>query len=209
MLLELVFIGFCSLSFQQHSSNALTSNIIPRSARVHNLVHSQQNKISIRQVKYFPYNASRERASKLYLGEHFENKLCRPTFLSSSFPFLFADIFGLGPTEVVIIAAAALLLFGPGKSHSLLIFNFSLQMAWLDRLKSQLRERGVKGAIVSEGWRAEREERIKELRTNAEVRRKARAMKFLQEAIAQDVPEVVDLVDEFNDAFSDSKGRNR
>lgn len=67
------------------------------------------------------------------------------------------DIFGLGPAEVVIIAGAAALLFGPG------------------RLKEQLREKGIKGAVVSKGYKAEREERIALMIEKAEKERKRRA----------------------------------
>ena len=54
---------------------------------------------------------------------------------------------------------------------------------------------------MSDGWRAEREESIKMLRDRAVMTRRSRAIKFLQDAVADDVPEVVDLVNEFNEIY--------
>lgn len=59
----------------------------------------------------------------------------------------------------------------------------------------------MKGSIVSDGWRAEREERVKELTEKAVATRRSRAIQFLEEAVADDVPEVVDLVNEFNEIY--------
>ena len=67
------------------------------------------------------------------------------------------DLFGLGPSEIVIIIGAGLLLYGP------------------DRVKQQLRDSGVKGKIVSAGWKAERLERITEMDEYAENVRKRRS----------------------------------
>mmetsp|Transcript_8897 Transcript_8897/g.12172 ORF Transcript_8897/g.12172 Transcript_8897/m.12172 type:complete len:157 (+) Transcript_8897:15-485(+) len=105
--------------------------------------------------------------------------------VSQSKSKLFLDIFGLGPTEVVIILGAAALLYGP------------------DRIKGQLRESGVKGVIVSAGWRAERKERIKELSQKAESVRKKRALQFLEEAVTNENLEVIELVDQFNNLYSE------
>ena len=69
---------------------------------------------------------------------------------------LYLDFFGLGPSEFVIIIVASAVLFGP------------------DRIKSQLRNSGVKGEFVSSGWQAERKERIEELEKRAYAVRKAR-----------------------------------
>ncbi len=74
------------------------------------------------------------------------------------------DIFGLGPSEVIIIVGAGLFLYGP------------------DRLKQQLRESGVKGKIVSAGWRQERAENIKAMIENAENMRKNRKIKRILES---------------------------
>ena len=71
------------------------------------------------------------------------NRITNSFTTTTSTTSLQLDIFGLGPAEVVVIAGAAALLFGP------------------DRIKSQLRESGVKNSITSEGYKAEREERIK------------------------------------------------
>jgi len=94
---------------------------------------------------------------------------------------LFLDLFGLGPTEVVIIAAAAGLLYGP------------------DRLKQQLRDRGVKGTIVSSGWKEERAERIKLMSDYATIARKKRAWKRINEAIADEDPIILDKMAAFED----------
>ena len=68
------------------------------------------------------------------------------------------DLFGLGPSEVVIVAVVAGLLYGP------------------DRIRGQLRDSGVKNSVVtSKGMRLEREERIDEMTGEAEARRKKRA----------------------------------
>ena len=72
---------------------------------------------------------------------------------------LHVDVFGLGPSEVIIIVGAGLFLYGP------------------DRLKQQLRDSGVKGKIVSAGWRQERAESIKTMIENAENMRKKRKIK--------------------------------
>ena len=58
---------------------------------------------------------------------------------------------------------------------------------------------------MSDGWRAEREESIKMLRDRAVMTRRSRAFKFLQDAVVDDVPEVVDLVNEFNEIYDARK----
>lgn len=78
------------------------------------------------------------------------------------------DIFGLGPAEVVIIAGAAALLYGPG------------------RLKEQLREKGVKGTVVSKGFKAEREERVLSMLESANLQRKRRAWERVNLSLSQD-----------------------
>lgn len=77
---------------------------------------------------------------------------------------LYVDIFGLGPSEVIIIVGAGLFLYGP------------------DRLKQQLRDSGVKGKIVSAGWRQERADNIKSMIKNAENMRKSRKIKRILES---------------------------
>ena len=109
------------------------------------------------------------------------------------------DIFGLGPTEVVIILGAAAFLYGPGWECSMQDGNWRWFYSHdVDRIKGQLRESGVKGVIVSAGWRAERDERIKELSQKAEFARKKRALQFLEEAVNNENLEVIELVDQFN-----------
>ena len=92
------------------------------------------------------------------------------------------EVFGLGPTELVVILATGVLLFGP------------------DRVKSQLREQGVKGGIVSSSWRAESLDRIDAMRTYASKRRKDRSWDRINEAIESGDEEMalrlVDIADE-------------
>ena len=78
------------------------------------------------------------------------------------------DIFGLGPAEVVVIATAVAVLYGP------------------NRLKDQLREKGIKGPAVSGGYKAEREERIALMISNADSARKQRALQRITEGLAND-----------------------
>ena len=91
------------------------------------------------------------------------------------------DIFGLGPTEVVVILTAGVLLFGP------------------DKLKSQLREKGIKGGVVSSGWRAESLERIDDLRSYASKRRKQRSWDRINEAIERGDDEMASRLAELAD----------
>lgn len=72
-------------------------------------------------------------------------------------PIMF-DLFGLGPSEIIVIVGAAAFLYGP------------------DRLKQQLRDSGVKGGIVSAGWKADRMERIDVMKKNASKARRYRAI---------------------------------
>lgn len=94
------------------------------------------------------------------------------------------DIFGLGPAEVVIIFGVVLLLFGP------------------DRVKEQLREKGVKSKIVSKGWKAEREERIKDMTEFASARRTKRALKRINDAIESGDEKVLEKFMEFEELNS-------
>jgi len=87
-----------------------------------------------------------------------------------------------------------------GDNWRLIQFAFAYDA---DRIKGQLRESGVKGVIVSAGWRAEREERIKELSQKAESVRKKRALQFLEEAVTNENLEVIELVDQFNNLYSE------
>lgn len=119
----------------------------------------------------FPYNLA------LLLSKQLRNSSNR-----SASTALKLDIFGLGPTEVVVIITAGVLLFGP------------------DKLKSQLKEKGIKGGLVSSGWRAESLERIDERRSYATKRRNQRSWDRINEAIEQGDDEMArrlaDLADE-------------
>ena len=100
------------------------------------------------------------------------------------------DLFGLGPAEVVVIAGAAALLYGPG------------------RLKSQLRDSGGKGKIVSEGWEKERLDRITNMRDAADSVRKKRAWNRINTALEIGDDHTMDRFDEY-EAFIAARNEER
>jgi len=91
------------------------------------------------------------------------------------------DVFGLGPAEVVVIAVAAAVLYGPG------------------RLKEQLRDKGIKGSAVSKGFKADREERISTMLEYAEKARKKRTWSRINESIESGDPEILSKLEEISD----------
>jgi Sec-independent protein translocase protein TatA len=97
------------------------------------------------------------------------------------------DIFGLGPAEVVVIAGAAALLYGPG------------------RIKEQLRDKGIKGGVVSKGFKAEREERIALMIESADLARKQRAWDRIREALNSDDEELTKRMEEFENKQTQEK----
>ena len=80
------------------------------------------------------------------------------------------DLFGLGAPEIVICGLAVAVLYGP------------------DRIKGQLKDNGVKGQIVAEGWREEHNERVADLKKYAVQSRKKRAWKKINIAIENEDP---------------------
>jgi hypothetical protein len=80
------------------------------------------------------------------------------------------DLFGLGAPEIVICGLAVAVLYGP------------------DRIKGQLKDNGVKGQIVAEGWREEHNERIADVKKYAVQSRKKRAWKKINIAIENEDP---------------------
>jgi hypothetical protein len=80
------------------------------------------------------------------------------------------DLFGLGAPEIVICGIAVAVLYGP------------------DRIKGQLKNNGVKGQIVAEGWREEHNERIADVKKYAIQSRKKRAWKKINQAIEDEDP---------------------
>eukprot|EP00981_Chlorochromonas_danica_P003516 scaffold659_cov192-Ochromonas_danica.AAC.29 len=114
----------------------------------------------------------------------------RQSVSSSSATRLYLDIFGLGPSEILIIAGAGLLLYGPAK------------------VKEQLRGSGVKGQIVSKGWIYDRKERIEEMKKYATKRRSQRALEFINQAIEEGDEEVLKKMEEFEDIFGQSDNNN-
>jgi Sec-independent protein translocase protein TatA len=100
---------------------------------------------------------------------------------------LYLDLFGLGPTEIVIVIAAAGLLYGP------------------DKVKGQLRDSGVENPIVvSKGLKGERRERIKEMTSGAQKLRKKRAWDRVNEAIADDDEEMLNRIQAYEGISGES-----
>ena len=83
------------------------------------------------------------------------------------------DLFGLGAPEIVICGLAVAVLYGP------------------DRIKGQLKDNGVKGQIVAEGWREEHNERIADVKKYAIQSRKKRAWKKINFAIENEDPSML------------------
>tara|TARA_A100001035_G_C27569032_1_gene402233 strand:- start:102 stop:551 length:450 start_codon:yes stop_codon:yes gene_type:complete len=110
------------------------------------------------------------------------------TFSSSGAPQLstrdtrlYLDLFGLGPSEIVIVAVVAGLLYGP------------------DRLRGQLRDSGVSNSVVnSKGLRLEREERIGKMLDDAEIRRNKRAWQRVNALIDAEDEATLQRLEELN-----------
>ncbi len=101
------------------------------------------------------------------------------------------DLFGLGPSEVVIVAVVAGLLYGP------------------DRIRGQLRDSGVKNSVVnSKGLRLEREERIDEMTGEAEARRKKRAWDRVNALLEEDDEETSSRLADWEGGEGEASQRN-
>ena len=92
---------------------------------------------------------------------------------------LYFDAFGLGPSEVIAIVGASVLLFGP------------------DQVKNKFRKSGAKGALVSKGWSADRSERISDMQQYAQKQRNRRAMVRIKQALVDEEPYVVEMVTKY------------
>ena len=90
------------------------------------------------------------------------------------------DIFGLGPTEIVVIIAAGALLY-PRNNNK----------------KKSKSERN--SFIPEESWEVERNERIMNMRINAEKMRSKRALERINEAILNDNEYVLDMMAQYED----------
>lgn len=90
------------------------------------------------------------------------------------------DIFGLGPTEIVAIIAAGALLY-PRNNNK----------------KKSKSERN--SFIPEESWEVERNERIMNMRINAEKMRSKRALERINEAILNDNEYVLDRMAQYED----------
>ena len=82
---------------------------------------------------------------------------------------------------MIIIVAAGFFIYGP------------------ERVKNQLREKGVEGPIASKGWVADRDERIEDMQKRARRVRANRAMQRVNEAMDEGNQYVIDKVDEFTE----------
>lgn len=90
------------------------------------------------------------------------------------------DIFGLGPTEIVVIIAAGALLY-PRNNNK----------------KKSKSERN--SFIPEESWEVERNERIMNMRLNAEKMRSKRTLERINEAILNDNEYVLDRMAQYED----------
>jgi len=90
------------------------------------------------------------------------------------------DVFGLGPTEVLVIIAAGALLY-PRNNNK----------------KKSKSERN--SFIPEESWEVERNERILNMRINAEKIRSKRALERINEAILNDDEYVLDMMAQYDD----------
>ena len=94
------------------------------------------------------------------------------------------DIFGLGPTEIVVIIAAGALLYPMNNNK-----------------KKSKSERN--SFIPEESWEVERNERITSMRVNAEKMRTKRALERINEAILNDDEYVLDMMAQYEDMKED------
>ena len=110
---------------------------------------------------------------------------CAPQ-LSTRDTRLYLDLFGLGPSEIVIVVVVAGLLYGP------------------DRLRGQLRDSGVSNSVVNfKGLRLEREERIGKMLDDAEIRRNKRAWQRVNALIDAEDEATLQRVEELNTGEGD------
>lgn len=107
---------------------------------------------------------------------------CQKTFINRirKKTSLQVDIFGLGPTEIVVIIAAGALLY-PRNNNK----------------KKSKSERN--SFIPEESWEVERNERIMNMRINAEKMRSKRALERINEAIINDNEYVLDRMAQYED----------
>lgn len=123
-------------------------------------------------------NRTRRGSNVISTPRRMRNPLPRLRTFSSA---LHLNIFGMGPTEIVVVAMAAAVIFGP------------------DKLKENLRRKGVKGTVVSAGWRAERTERIERMTAFSTKSRRARAWARINQAIEDENGAVIEKLKEFEE----------
>jgi hypothetical protein len=92
---------------------------------------------------------------------------------------LYADIFGVGPTEALIIGGAFLFIYGP------------------NRVKGELRESGVENVPSSKGWQAQSKERVEDLTKAARKARAFRALKRINRAVDEGDDVVSERIEEY------------
>ena len=105
---------------------------------------------------------------------------------------LYLDLFGLGPSEIFVVAVVGALLYGP------------------DTIRGQLRDSGVKNSVVAaKGLRLEREERIKEMLDSAEGRRKDRAWRRVNDLIEDEDATMIDKLAAWEGGGGRTRGERR
>jgi hypothetical protein len=87
-----------------------------------------------------------------------------------------------------------------GQVFIFIIYSFFSNFS--DRIKGQLRDSGVKGSIVSAGWKADRTERINELRKYAIEKRRKRMLKILNDAVELGDSTVITKLSEYEENSS-------
>jgi hypothetical protein len=95
-----------------------------------------------------------------------------------------SDIFGVGPTEALIIGGAFMFIYGP------------------NRVKGEMREKGIENVPTSKGWQAVRKERIEDMTKAARKARAFRALKRINRAVDDGDEVVSERIDQFTDGGS-------
>lgn len=152
----------CLQSLYCFQRTQLQQSINPRSANLNQHDYLQS------------FQCNRKQVSKFWMPT-------QSTINRASQTKLYFDVFGVGPSELVVIAAAAGLIYGP------------------DKVNKQFKEKGVQGAPTAKGWKREREERIKEMTEVARAARAKRGMNRLNRAMEDGNQYVLDKVDDFED----------
>jgi hypothetical protein len=95
-----------------------------------------------------------------------------------------SDIFGVGPTEAIIIGGAFLFIYGP------------------NRVKGEMREKGIENVPSSKGWKAVQKERVEDMTKAARKARAFRALKRINKAVDDGDEVVSERIDQYTDGGS-------